>query len=205
MNACYLTMIYGDYDTHRQSSFCFYKINPSSGNLKWKNDYKPHSWGYRKSKMASWLFPAPWKTSLLFDRIKPFLAVGLISHNGKKWLKYIFCNLQWSGCLLYWIGRTDTGKNFMSFLETITFTDVLCHQTRTMKQKDWLHEIEQTAKYCYSFHDFLPEILLASNLCFRGRQWHPTLVLLPGKSHGWRSLVGCRLWVLTESDTTEAT
>ena len=24
----------------------------------------------------------------------------------------------------------------------------------------------------------------------RRRQWHPTLVLLPGKSHGWRSLVG---------------
>ena len=22
------------------------------------------------------------------------------------------------------------------------------------------------------------------------KQWHPTLVLLPGKSHGWRSLVG---------------
>ena len=26
------------------------------------------------------------------------------------------------------------------------------------------------------------------------RQWQPTLVLLPGKSHGQRSLVGCRLW-----------
>ena len=26
------------------------------------------------------------------------------------------------------------------------------------------------------------------------RPWHPTLVLLPGKSHGWRSLVGCRPW-----------
>ena len=25
----------------------------------------------------------------------------------------------------------------------------------------------------------------------RRRQWHPTQVLLPGKSHGWRSLVGC--------------
>ena len=25
---------------------------------------------------------------------------------------------------------------------------------------------------------------------FRRRQWQPTLVLLPGKSHGWRSLVG---------------
>ena len=28
----------------------------------------------------------------------------------------------------------------------------------------------------------------------RGRQWHPTPVLLPGKSHGWRSLVGCSPW-----------
>ena len=35
------------------------------------------------------------------------------------------------------------------------------------------------------------------------RQWHPTPVLLPGKSHGWRSLVGCRPWGLEESDTTE--
>ena len=35
------------------------------------------------------------------------------------------------------------------------------------------------------------------------RQWHPTPVLLPGKSHGWRSLVGCSPWGLKESDTTE--
>ena len=27
-----------------------------------------------------------------------------------------------------------------------------------------------------------------------GRQWHPTPVLLPGESHGWRSLVGCSPW-----------
>ena len=37
------------------------------------------------------------------------------------------------------------------------------------------------------------------NLCVsarlsRRRQWHPTPVLLPGKSHGWRSLVGCSPW-----------
>ena len=37
----------------------------------------------------------------------------------------------------------------------------------------------------------------------RRRQWHPTPVLLPGKSHGQRSLVGCRLWGHTELDTTE--
>ena len=37
----------------------------------------------------------------------------------------------------------------------------------------------------------------------RRRQWHPTPVLLPGKSHGRRSLVGCSPWGRKESDTTE--
>ena len=35
------------------------------------------------------------------------------------------------------------------------------------------------------------------------RQWHPTPVLLPGKSHCQRSLVGCSPWGRQESDTTE--
>ena len=35
------------------------------------------------------------------------------------------------------------------------------------------------------------------------RRWQPTPVLLPGKSHGWRSLVGCRTWGREESDTIE--
>ena len=33
--------------------------------------------------------------------------------------------------------------------------------------------------------------------------WHPTPGLLPGKSHGWRSLVGYSPWGRYESDTTE--
>ena len=37
------------------------------------------------------------------------------------------------------------------------------------------------------------------------RQWQPTPVFLPGESQGRGSLVGCRLWGRTESDTTEAT
>ena len=37
------------------------------------------------------------------------------------------------------------------------------------------------------------------------RRWQPTPVFLPGKSQGRGSLVGCRLWGRTESDTTEAT
>ena len=39
-------------------------------------------------------------------------------------------------------------------------------------------------------------------LSFWRRQWHPTPVRLPGKSHGQRSLVGCSPWGLKESDST---
>ena len=35
------------------------------------------------------------------------------------------------------------------------------------------------------------------------RQWHPTPVFSPGKSHGRESLVGCSPWGREESDTTE--
>ena len=39
--------------------------------------------------------------------------------------------------------------------------------------------------------------------CTRRRQLHPTPVLLPGKSHGRRSLEGCSPWGRWGSDTTE--
>ena len=37
------------------------------------------------------------------------------------------------------------------------------------------------------------------------KERQPTPVSLPGESQGRGSLVGCRLWGRTESDTTEAT
>jgi len=51
----------------------------------------------------------------------------------------------------------------------------------------------------YFTYFFIPE----SYLSFRRRQWHPTPVLLPGKSPGRRSLVGCSPWGRRELDTTE--
>ena len=36
--------------------------------------------------------------------------------------------------------------------------------------------------------------LLGPMVKVRRRQWHPTPVLLPGESHGRRSLVGCSPW-----------
>ena len=40
-------------------------------------------------------------------------------------------------------------------------------------------------------------------IIYQRRQWHPTPVLLPGKSHGQRSLEGCSPWGRWGSDTTE--
>ena len=56
-------------------------------------------------------------------------------------------------------------------------------------------------------HEIKRHLLLGrkvmTNLDIRRGQWQPTPVLLPGKSHGRRSLVGCSPWGREESDMTE--
>ena len=53
-------------------------------------------------------------------------------------------------------------------------------------------------------HDGATSLSLFTFMHWR-RKWQPTPVFLPGESQGQRSLVGCRLWGRTESDTTEMT
>ena len=65
-------------------------------------------------------------------------------------------------------------------------------------------------KEFYSFLDFFFKLHFPSGVLYKGycvllqrRQWQPTPVLLPGKSHGWRSLVGCSPWGCWGLDTTK--
>ena len=53
-------------------------------------------------------------------------------------------------------------------------------------------------------HNWATSLSLFTFMHWR-RKWQPTPVLLPGESQGRGSLVGCRLWGRTESDTTEVT
>ena len=53
-------------------------------------------------------------------------------------------------------------------------------------------------------HDWETSLSLFTFMHWR-RKWQRTPVFLPGESQGWGSLVGCRLWGRTESDTTEVT
>ena len=52
----------------------------------------------------------------------------------------------------------------------------------------------QLSNFTFTFHFHALEKEMQTNPVF-----------LPGESQGWGSLVGCRLWGCTESDTTEAT
>ena len=76
-------------------------------------------------------------------------------------------------------------------LSTCFFTYMQC---TSWEMWDWMkHKLESR----------LPgKISITSDRQWR-RQWHPTPVLLLGKSHGQRSLVGCSRWGREESDTTE--
>ena len=53
-------------------------------------------------------------------------------------------------------------------------------------------------------HDWATSLSLFTFMHWR-RKWQPTPVFLPGESQGPGSLVGCRLWGRTKSDTTEVT
>ena len=82
----------------------------------------------------------------------------------------------------------------------------ICQQIWKTQQwpQDWKRSVfiwipkKGNAKECSNYGT----IVLISHAS-RRRQWHPTPVLLPGKSYGRRSLVGCSPWGHQESDVTE--
>ena len=68
----------------------------------------------------------------------------------------------------------------------------------------WNHEeLDRTERL--HFHFSLSTSLSLFTFMPWRRKWQPTPVFLPGESQGRGSLVGCRLWSRTESDTTEVT
>ena len=73
-------------------------------------------------------------------------------------------------------------------------------------ETEWRQLKVQTSSYrILTTRDVMHSLINVINtaICHRRRQWQPTPVLLPGKSHGQRSLVGFSPWGHGESDTTE--
>ena len=67
----------------------------------------------------------------------------------------------------------------------------------------WCTAVHGVAKSRTRLRDFT--FTFHFHACLWRRKWQPTPVFLPGESRGRGSLVGCRLWGRTESDTTEVT
>ena len=102
----------------------------------------------------------------------------------------------------------DTGRKFVLYWpcsNTLVHThSILWKVTGGSGRTKMELEILRLAMNCFTHElESVDAIFICSSLARWRRWWHPTPVLLPGKSHGWRSLVGHSPQGLEESDTTE--
>ena len=67
----------------------------------------------------------------------------------------------------------------------------------TWEARMYVYEVINIYVYIYIY------IYIYIHILYQRRKWHPTPVLLPGKSHGRRSLVGYSPWGREKSDMTE--
>ena len=101
-----------------------------------------------------------------------------------------------ASCIMH---RTWTGHSFHIWYYTCFNAIFPNHPTLSLShrvQKTVLYTsvsllLSRIQGYCYHLSKLH---IYALVYCIRRRQWHPTPVLLPGKSHGWRTLVGCSPW-----------
>ena len=82
-----------------------------------------------------------------------------------------------------WLARMRLGKKEQSFL-LWWLLDILCMEVGGGVQAVKVFEL------LYLEYPFFTKTCSM----FLRRHWRPTPVLLPGKSHGWRSLAGCSPW-----------
>ena len=87
---------------------------------------------------------------------------------------------------VHWLGRS-LNSILLRFLWRLHYIIHNQSLTQTLAPLPFLGQ-----KFQASNHGLVFLVINAPML--RRRQWHPTPVLLPGKSHGRRSLVGCSPW-----------
>ena len=101
----------------------------------------------------------------------------------------------WSHLSIH-VGRASAGATFCRNSQNLTWLDQGDSMDIFTSEPVWLSL--PVCVFLFS-HSVVSDSLRSPGL----QQWHPTPVLLPGESHGWRSPVGCSPWGLEESDMTE--
>ena len=128
----------------------------------------------------------------------------------------LFCTLLWHWFVLFYCNfcfclipspLLPPPSQSMSYLiRTRTLRAVAPHSSTLAWKIPWAEEPGrlQSMGSRRVGHDWATSLSLFTFMHWR-RKWQPTPVFLPGESQGQRSLVGCRLWGHTESDTTKVT
>ena len=128
---------------------------------------------------------------------------------GRKWLAFsIFIRQGGLACCDSW-GRKEsdtTGRLIWSDLILNSEKAMATHSSTLAWKIPWVEEPSrlQSTGLLRVGHDWATSLSLFTFMHWR-RTWQPTTVFWPGESQGQGSLVGCRLWGRTESDTTEVT
>ena len=123
------------------------------------------------------------ETSYLTIRLQIYLKIGLVSKG------HIMCKI--------------TPEMGIPDHLTCLLKNLYADEEATVRTGHGTTDLFQTGKGVHQGCILSPCLLNLYAEYIRRRQWHSTPVLLPGKSHGWKSLVGCSPWGLTESNTAE--
>ena len=113
-------------------------------------------------------------------------SASVLPMNSQDWFP-----LGWTG----WISLKSKGLFSNTIVQKLQFFSTelslaLSFLAQTVKRLPTMRE---------TYNGFNPQV---GKISWR-RKWQPTPVFLPGKSHGWRSLVGYSSWGCKESDMTE--
>ena len=105
-------------------------------------------------------------------------------------------------------GRSRISWLTQAYSVLISYSGAFSSQTRTILGaigKTITKRFTQAILSCWDGQIFSHQCLVVPECPtpLLGRDIHPTPVLLPRKSHGWRSLEGCSPWGRCRSDTTE--
>ena len=124
---------------------------------------------------AFYLVPLVFRASLVAQRVKRLLAMR------ETWVRFL--------------GQEDPLEK-----EIATHSSILAWKIPWMEKPGRLQSMGSQRVG----HDWATSLSLFTFKHWR-RKWQLTPVFLPGESQGRGSLMGCRLWGCTESDTTEVT
>ena len=134
-----------------------------------------------------------------FGPIEQFHSLQL-TINSKKVEMYVSSSIHQGNCQL----KMEENSKWSSYTSEVLSKKKKKKNKKRKRQEEKklfrsLYNLEWTFNYTGKVSSVFTYIIAQR----RRRQWHPTPVLLPGRSHGWRSLVGCSPWNHWGSDRTE--